>query len=192
MSSAAALEDRLAALLSQMARVICAIDGRAAAGKTTLAASLARRFDAAVVHADDFFLRPEQRTPERLAEPGGNFDRERFLAMVLRPLSSLREGGRQRIAYRPFDCRTGRLADEVTLPEKRLYIVEGSYSLHPELRPYYDLAVFVTTDPETQLRRVEARDASKLADFTEKWIPLEERYFAAFGIEKSCDIVIAT
>ena len=32
---------------------------------------------------DDFFLRPEQRRPERFAEPGGNVDRERFAAEVL-------------------------------------------------------------------------------------------------------------
>ena len=50
---------------------------------------------------DDFFLRPEQRTPERYAEPGGNVDRERFLAEVLIPL---RAG--ETVQYRRFDCST--------------------------------------------------------------------------------------
>ena len=37
---------------------------------------------------DDFFLRPEQRTEERLKEVGGNVDRERFLEEVARPLTN--------------------------------------------------------------------------------------------------------
>lgn len=51
-------------------RYIVAIDGRCGAGKSTLAQQLARDLGGRVVCADDFFLRPEQRTPERLAEPG--------------------------------------------------------------------------------------------------------------------------
>ena len=182
------LVSRLEELLCGKKRVICAIDGRAASGKTTTAAALARRFAAAIVHADDFFLRPEQRTEARLAEPGGNFDRERFLEQVLRPVADAKE----RVSYRPFDCRTGTLADEITLPDEPLVIVEGSYSLHPELRPYYDLAVFVTTDPKTQLRRLAERDAAKLDAFREKWIPMEELYFSTFGVAGNCDIIIET
>ena len=188
MADLAELERRLDALLANKDRVICAIDGRAGAGKTTLAAALAARYDAAVVHADDFFPRPEQRTAARLAEPGGNLDRERLREQVLRPLA--RKDGR--VAYRTYDCSLGRLTDEIVLPEARLYIVEGSYSLHPELRSYYDLAVFVTTAPDTQLRRVEARDPSKLAVFRDKWIPLEELYFNTFEIARRADVIFET
>ena len=63
-------------------RYIVAIDGRCGAGKSTLAQKLARDLGGRVVCADDFFLRPEQRTPERLAEPGGNLDRERMKSDV--------------------------------------------------------------------------------------------------------------
>lgn len=181
------LISRIGALLSEKRSVTVAIDGRAASGKTTLAAKLARRFDAAVVHMDDFFLRPGQRTPERLAEPGGNVDRERVLAEVLLPLSR-----GEKVVFRPYDCQTASLKEEIALPEKRLVIVEGSYSLHPELRPFYDLAVFVTTDAKTQLERVEARSPDKLAEFRDKWIVLEERYFAAFDTARNCDVIIET
>lgn len=37
---------------------------------------------------DDFFLRIEQRTPERMTEVGGNVDYERFLETVLFPVSA--------------------------------------------------------------------------------------------------------
>ena len=49
---------------------------------------------------DDFFLRPEQRTAQRLAQSGGNVDWERFQAEVLIPL---RQG--ISFSYRPYDCR---------------------------------------------------------------------------------------
>lgn len=59
--------------------VILALDGTSARGKTTLAAWLQQQFeDCAVYYMDDFILRPEQRTPERFSESGGNVDRERF------------------------------------------------------------------------------------------------------------------
>ena len=55
-------------LMTQKDVVIVAIDGKCTSGKTTLAAKLAEIYDCNVFHMDDFFLRPEQRTPERFAE----------------------------------------------------------------------------------------------------------------------------
>ena len=73
----------------QLAKGSCivAIDGNSASGKTTLANHLASIFDCNVFHIDDYFLTPSQRTTERLNEIGGNFDRQRFLAEVLIPIS---------------------------------------------------------------------------------------------------------
>ena len=67
---------------------ILAIDGRCASGKSTLGQELAEKWNASLFHMDDFYLQPHQRTEERLAEPGGNVDRERFLKEVLLPLRS--------------------------------------------------------------------------------------------------------
>ena len=78
---------RIDALLAEKPHVIVAIDGPASSGKTTLATELAAHYGAAVLHMDDYFLQPHQRTPERYAEPGGNVDRERFLREALLPLS---------------------------------------------------------------------------------------------------------
>ena len=49
-------------LLEHKSRVIVAIDGMAASGKTTLAECLRKEFDAEVVHMDDFFLKDYQKT----------------------------------------------------------------------------------------------------------------------------------
>ncbi len=71
-----ALVPILAAIDREMARrehVRLAIDGPCASGKSTLAKTLADIYRCPVVHMDDFFLQPHQRTPERLAQPGATW-----------------------------------------------------------------------------------------------------------------------
>lgn len=166
---------------------IAAIDGRCGAGKTTLAAATAEMLDAPLIHMDDFFLRPEQRSSERLARPGENIDHERFLEEVLIPLSEGRE-----CAYRPFSCSLGALGEPVTVQHGGLVLVEGSYAHHPALAPYYGLRVFVTVTPEEQMRRIRARNGEGMAEvFRKRWIPLEEEYFSAFRIRENADLILS-
>ena len=156
--------------------ILLAIDGRCGSGKTTLAEALREKSGAAVVHMDDFFLRPEQRTPERFAEPGGNVDRERVLEEVLIPLKENRP-----VVYRPYDAHKPVMLEPVHLEPSPITIIEGSYSCHPALWDYYDVRVFVDVEPVEQLRRIEARSGpEKLEAFKSRWIPLEETYFQAF------------
>lgn len=166
-------------------RVIVAIDGPCGSGKTTLAEALANELNCPVIHMDQFFLRPEQRTPARLAEPGGNVDRERFLEEVLIPLKAGKD-----FTYRPFSCRTMSLSDPVTVQASPVTIVEGSYSCHPDLRDAYDLRLFLTVDPDEQLRRLAMRDGEGyLPVFKEKWIPMEELYHDKCGVREACMIL---
>ena len=58
--------------------ILVAIDGRCGSGKTTLGEYLKGQLDCNLFHMDDFFLRMEQRTPDRMKETGGNVDYERF------------------------------------------------------------------------------------------------------------------
>ncbi len=160
---------------------LIAIEGRCASGKTTLAAALARRLDANLIHMDDFFLRPEQRTPARLAIPGENIDHERFLSEVLLPLRAGKP-----FSYRPFSCGSQTLTAPVTVEPKPIAIVEGVYSCHPDLRGYYDLRLFLTVDPDEQMRRLRLRDGDYAEVFRDRWIPLEEAYFASCGVESFC------
>lgn len=168
--------------------LLVAIDGRCAAGKTTLAEQLREMLGCNVIHADSFFPRPEQRTAERLNEPGGNLDYERLLAEVILPLKS-----GCAFSYRPFSCKTQSLVGEINVEPNAVTIIEGSYSCHPALWEYYGLRVFLTVDPEEQLRRIERRNGEDaLTAFRERWIPLEEKYFAALNIAKRCDLVSDT
>lgn len=164
-------------------RLIVAIDGRCASGKTTLAGSLQRHYGCNVIHMDHFFLRPEQRTPERLHTPGENVDHERFLEEVLCPLRAGRV-----FSYRPFDCSVQRLSEAVEVCPSALTIVEGSYACHSSLWDYYDLHIFLTVDPDLQLHRITGRNGAEKAQvFRSRWIPLEEAYFAEFRIGERCE-----
>ena len=161
-------------LLTQKDTVIVAIDGKCTSGKTTLASKLAELYDCNVFHMDDFFLRPEQRTPERFAEVGGNVDYERFQEEVLLPLKSSKT-----FSYRPFDCSTFTLSDPVIVTPKRLNIIEGTYSHHPYFGNPYDLKILLTIDEEAQRRRILDRPEFLHKRFFQEWIPMENRYFDA-------------
>ena len=177
----AALEQRLSE-----GTVILAVEGGSAAGKTTLGNLLCERYGGALFHMDDFFLRPEQRTPERFAEPGGNVDRERFLTEVLQPLSK-----GETVVYRPFRCSTFTLGEPVTVPFARLTVVEGAYSMHPMLCSYYDFSVFLEVSGPVQRERILKRNSPEQAEqFFYRWIPLEQQYFEALNIKEQCDMVI--
>ena len=180
-----ALVRRAEALLREKGRAVIAIDGRCGSGKTTLAGLLAARWDCTLLHADDFFLRPEQRTPARLAQPGGNFDRERFYAEALAPLLAGRDA-----LYRPYDCHAGCLRPPVAAPLRPVILIEGSYCCHPDLWGCYDLHVFVTAPLDVRLARLARRPGVDLANFRTRWIPLEEAYFAAERLEERCDILV--
>lgn len=176
------IEKRLA-----LGSVILAIEGGSASGKTTLAAALQARYGATVFHMDDFFLRSEQRTPARFAEPGGNVDRERFLEEVLLPLSR----GEQ-VVYRPYDCKTQSLLPSVTVKPHRLTVVEGAYSMHPALAEHYDFSVFLKIDPALQQKRILKRNPDKAERFFTEWIPMERRYFDVTKIEERVSFLLDT
>lgn len=178
------IRDKIQELLKEKSRILVAIDGRSAAGKTTLAEQLEEELGCTVIHMDDFFLRPEQRTAQRLEEPGGNVDYERFLEEVLLPL---REG--KTFSYAPFNCHTQGFKSSVQVEPERITVVEGSYSCHPAMRDYYDLRIFLSLDPEEQARRILLRNPDRAGMFLERWIPLEEKYFTHCNTQECCQLL---
>lgn len=171
-------------LLQGQERVLIAIDGSCTAGKSTLAARLEQLYDCNVLHMDDFFLRPEQRTPQRLAETGGNVDYERFFQEVLQPLQT-----GEAFSYRPYDCSTGMLREPVTVMPKPITVIEGTYSHHPHFGAPYDLKIFLQVSEDCRRQRILRRPAFLHKRFFEQWIPMEQRYFESFSIASRCDIL---
>ena len=168
---------QIEARLPKKTPLIVALDGRSAAGKTTFANRLVHAFGGSVIHMDDFFLPAERFTPDREPLPGGNIDEERFVREVLTPLQ---EGSA--FCYRPFSCKSQSLLDPVPVSGP-LIVVEGAYALLPRWGQYYDLALFLTVTAEEQQGRLLLRNGAKgMVPFLQRWIPREERYFAACSL----------
>lgn len=155
---------------------VLALDGRAAAGKTTLANALAQALHGEVIHMDDFFLPPELRTPQRRNTPGGNVHYERFQQEVLPFLHSPKP-----FSYQIFQCSLGRLEGTRTVNGNAPWrLVEGAYALHPALGNYADFAFFCHVTPQEQQQRILLRNGPQKAKvFQQLWIPMEEAYIQA-------------
>lgn len=182
-----ALVPILAAIDREMARrehVRLAIDGPCASGKSTLAKTLADIYRCPVVHMDDFFLQPHQRTPERLAQPGATWDYERFDAQVLSPCT-----GTKPPAIAPGGAAPATWGRRSPSPLPGFMVFEGSYSLRPDLRERYHLRIWTEAPWETRLERIAQRGPGCTARFQQVWIPLEDRYFAACQVKECCQLV---
>lgn len=171
-------------VLKKKNNIIIAVDGRCTAGKTTLASFLQEQMSCNIFHMDDFFLRPEQRTEERLTIPGENIDHERFLLEVLIPLQKQTD-----FSYRPYDCHEQKLTEPVVVQPRQISVVEGVYSCHPKLWNYYDLHIFLDVNEHTQKKRLLVRNGKEMTKRFEKlWIPMEESYFKSFDIKNRCEL----
>ncbi len=177
---------RIKALADTKRVVLVAIDGNCCSGKTTMAVRLGEKLGANVFHLDDYFLQPHMRTPERLSQPGGNVDADRFLSQILLPASR-----GEAVKVQKYDCHADALLPPVSVSPQCVVIAEGAYSLHPLLSSYYDLKIFCRISPDLQETRSLARNgAEALPMFQSRWIPLENAYFTGLDILSQCDIVI--
>lgn len=169
---------------AEQPRLRVAIDGPCASGKSTMGAALAEIFHCPLIHMDDFFLRPEQRTPARLAQPGGNVDYERFLEEIVSPMSR-----GEIVTYRPWRCGVGDFGSPIVIPPAPLTIVEGCYSLREDLRDFFQLRIWIEADwPSRELRLLARGGPDCLESFRSQWIPLEDRYFESHRVAQCCHL----
>ena len=184
------LEFQIRRLLETKPRVIIAIDGMAASGKTTLAANLAQRFpSSAVVHMDDFTVPFENRYPGYFEDTLSNADIGRFDREVLTPLALGRAA-----SYRPYRCHpVAGFGDPITIPaDCAVVIVEGAYCLHPTLWARYDLRALMTVSEDTQRTRIRARNGDMQLDrFLSMWIPMEHAHIKARALHARCDLILS-
>jgi uridine kinase len=134
---------------------------------------------------DDFFLQPHQRTQERFNTPGGNIDSERFSSEIVHSLNE-----EKNIVYHKFNCSKMELGSKETMPFKKINVVEGAYSMHPDFKNYYNISVFMNISEELQKERILKRNPDMADRFFNNWIPMEHKYFNAFDIKQKCDFII--
>lgn len=174
------------------------IDGPGGSGKSTLAAALAHELRGprrtrlvTVVHGDDFYRETEPAARLRMTAAEGYeryFDWERLRSQVLVPLTSGHPA-----SYQRYDWESGRIAPDETheVPNAGYVIVEGVFTLRPELQGYFDVAVFVDTPLELCLQRLVAREHDHgPEDWHRRWQEAEKYYFAMTDPWERIDIVV--
>lgn len=165
--------------------IIIGIDGPSGSGKSTLAKKIEDEFDCIIFHTDDYFLHPDRKTEQRLAEPGGYLDYERMEQEIFYNLH------KPHIQSNHFNCMTNQLETRSPQVNKKIIIVEGVYSMHPKFINYYDFKVFLSIDRETQKSRILARSNEFMLNrFITEWIPLEDKYFSFYNVKNLVDMII--
>lgn len=204
----AELVARLAELIVAVERphpVRVAIDGRSAAGKTTLADELAEpiaQHGRPVIRTSiDDFHRPaaERYRRGRYSAESFYFDAFDYPAVRERLLLPLGPGGNRR--YRPafFDAFNDRPIEEPPreAPSDAVVLVDGIFLLRPELNDLWDFRVFVDVPPEESMRRGVLRDRAWMGSeeearkrYLERYLPGEQVYLDAVRPQQHADAVV--
>ena len=165
------------------------IDGPGGAGKSVLAALIARK-DAriSVVPIDDFYVPRGKRMRGRDAVlvPWKNVEVSRLLQEVLQPPTAGKEG-----SYRRYDWGSDALAERRGIPAGGLVLVEGVYALMRPLTDYNHFKVWMDCRRELRLARGLARDGrDALAQWRDQWMPAEDRYASIQRPKDGADLVL--
>lgn len=165
---------RLHALPRRRLTLMVAVDGPAAAGKTTFTRALAALDPGLdVIEMRDFALPTAEREGERDEAPGrvaAGVDWRRLRSNVLLPLS------RDQVArYQRYDAATDVMAEWRIVPVGGIVIVEGCYSCVKALTTFYDFRVWVECSLEVRRRRLVSENGfGSLAKWN--WPHAEEAY----------------
>ena len=187
--------------LSPTSRVIVAIDGPDAAGKTTLADAIALQTTRPTLRAsiDDWHNPRQIRLGRGADSPLGYYmDSFDYCALTSRLLLPFREGAGI-VQSACFDFRLDAPAEleaQVPSPDTAL-LLDGVFLLRPELRPYWDLSVYLHVSESVSLRRAIARDAGHLGGeqqtrrrYEQRYLPGQALYRAAAAPADEADVVV--
>jgi uridine kinase len=174
-----------------------AIDGRSAAGKTTLADALAERLRdrtrRVVIRAElDHFMKM---VADRNAYPYDSpesyyldaWDYPVIRDRLLRPLGP---GGHRRCLADPTEA-------ERVAPDDAILLADGVFLQRPELDAHWDLRIYLDIGLDESLRRGVDRDRHWMGGAAEaerryrtKYLPGEQRYLAEVRPRDRADIVV--
>jgi hypothetical protein len=152
------------------------VDGLGAAGKTTLATRLAAGLPGSVVVPIDHFGRAGLR----------DWDRDLFVAQVVRPLLAGRPG-----RYQRWDLVDDRGLDWVQVPVGVPVIVEGVSATDTRLPVPWDVRLWVETPESVRRARIADRDpATLLRRWEADWWPSEQEYVQAQDPAARADVIV--
>jgi uridine kinase len=178
--------------------LLVGVDGQGGAGKSTLARALSNALAerSVVVEGDDFYSDIDW-DERALFEPADayerNFDWQRLRDQVLLPV---RQAART-LRYQRYDWDQTRMGGWIEMPMPGVVIVEGVYSLRPQLRDLLDVKAFVDASAVERLSRMRARHAGYQRElqvradaWIERWEAAEQFYLAQTKPRNSADIAI--
>jgi uridine kinase len=184
-------------------RLRIGIDGRTAAGKTSLGHELAVRVSEAgrpVLRASlDDFKRPwrERHRYDRESGPGyyrNAFDYDAVRTLLLEPAGP---GGSGACVLCSIDPLTqDDHSDVVTQADSAaVLIVDGVFAFRPEINAHWDFRIWVDIDPELSIRRGAGRDQDWAGSKAEalhrdRYLPAEQLYLAEVDPVRRADLVI--
>ena len=181
-------------------RVLVAVDGPDAAGKTTLADAVAESMTRPVVRVciDDWH-RPRAARLARGPESPEGYYRDSFDLTLLATdcLTAFRDGCHS-IRTRAFDHRAdGPLETHEVAADDAALLVDGVFLLRPELRDHWDLAIYVHVPEETTLLRALRRDRSEFGSEADLRLRYQRRYLPGQALYRAeadplarCDVLI--
>ena len=157
---------------------IFALEGKCASGKTTISNKLK---NVTIIDVDEFFLRNELKTTDRLNEIGGNIDYDLYEECIkkIKPNTS--------ITYKIFDCSTQTYKNK-TIEIKNKVLLVGVYSYHQNVRKYIDKLIYLIVSENDQLNRLKQRPLFNR--FINEWVPLENKYYNSYDFISESNILI--
>ncbi len=174
---------QLTATIADMAqdrRVLVAFDGPDAGGKTTMANRVASALPGAVVRAsvEGFHRRREVRMARGMDSPEGYYRDSFNLEALEEELLSPFLAGNGLVRTRVFDYRTDQAVDGEyeAVPPSATLIIDGVFLLRPELRRWWNLAIYVHVPDEVSLARAIARDSDVYGGPEETEMKYRSRY----------------
>ncbi len=169
--------------------VMVGIEGQSGSGKSFLAAQLSEALSCPVIHGDDFYrvMGEEERmalTPEQ--GYALYFDRQRLRTEVLIPVKAGRAVQFQRYNWKD-SCG---LDGWVNVAPAPVVIVEGVYMGRPQLRPFFDVLIYVNTPEVERRQRLQARTWDDPA-WVARWDAAEQWYRNHHAPERQVHFVIS-
>jgi uridine kinase len=174
--------ERLAATVEELrpnGRLLVAIDGPDAAGKTTLGSRLAQRLRRPALTAcvDSWHHPREVRTRRGNESPDGYFHDSFDLASLVAELLNPFRMGTERVRTSCFDYRSERVTHEYAeVSPNAVLIFDGVFLQRPELRPLWDLAIYLRVPADITLARALDRDLDRFGDEDTVRRRYEKRY----------------
>jgi uridine kinase len=172
--------------------ILVALDGRSAAGKSTLAALVAPLVGAVVIDGDGFYSGGSAESWDAMSAEDKvshciDWRRQRPV------LETLKRG--ESASWHPYDWE----ADDGTLEHMPVVceaapviILDGVYSARPELADLFDLLVFLDAPTELRGERLIEREGEGYRqEWNARWDEAERWYFGTVMPPEAFDLVIA-